>query len=107
MELIEAFEDAYELGPEQRELLRLAEEHMELANQLDATIRRDGHLIAGYAGQDHRVIHPAIAEARQQRKAAADILAALAPEESVTGGVSMNEARTDLARKAAAARWGR
>jgi hypothetical protein len=107
MELIEAFEDAYELGPEQRELLRLAEEHMELADELDVTVRRDGHLIAGYAGPAHRVIHPAITEARQQRRAAADILAALAPEENATGDVSMTEARTDLARKAAAARWGR
>lgn len=103
------FEAAYELEPAHRELLKMASEHLSRARSLDRVVKESGYLIGGYAGPHHKVMNPAVAEARHQRAAAAKILADLFPDAEASGEieVTMGEARSDLARKGAAARWGR
>src|SRR5664280_3930331 len=66
--------DGYDLDEHELALLREAIRTVDLLDELDAAIRRDGALIETPQGLH---AHPAAVEARQQRIALARILAAL------------------------------
>lgn len=68
------------------------------ADELDAIARAAAYAAVGSTGQE--ILHPAVAEARLQRTAAAGILARL----TVTKG--RVQSSTERARDAARARWG-
>jgi hypothetical protein len=66
--------DVYELDEHEDRLLVEAARTVDLLDQLEAAVRRDGPLVGTPQGQR---AHPAAVEARQQRIALARLLAAL------------------------------
>lgn len=70
------------------------------ADRLDEVARRAEFVATGSTGQE--ILHPAVAESRQARAAAARILAALRPVDGAEHGTP-----SERARRAANARWAR
>lgn len=85
--LLASYEAEYDLDETQRSALRLAGEHLEEAERLDAVVRKHGPMIAGSTGQ--LVLNPAITEARQQRSAAWNVLKNLLADD---GGAAVDAA---------------
>ncbi len=94
--------DDYEFASHELRLLAQACACLDVTGDLEAQVSRDGTMIDGSKGQ--RVLHPAIAEARQQRMALGRLLAQLRiPDE---GGRPSVASATELrARRAAQVRW--
>ncbi|KAA9154220.1 hypothetical protein F6B41_02780 [Microbacterium lushaniae] len=77
-------------------------------DNLQAVIDRDGYTIAGSTGQT--VVHPAVAELRQQQAGLTRLLTALnlsAALEGQAGAVALSRAVSAQATAAANARWSR
>ena len=92
----------YEFDEQDRALVLEIARTVDALEALDAVLREEGFTASGSAGQ--RVIHPAVAEARQQRLVLARLLAALnLPAED--GGVSILRASSVRAQAANQARW--
>jgi hypothetical protein len=95
-----------EYDPHETEVVLEACRTADAIDELHAVIARDGYTIAGSTGQT--VVHPAVAELRQQQASLSRLLAGLnlsAAFEGEAGGVA--QARTISAQAAAAsnARW--
>jgi phage terminase small subunit len=90
---------------DQREIahLTLACRQADDVARLEAVVKKDGTMVASSAGQ--RVLHPAIAEARQGRLAISRLLGLLELPDAAQGPA--RSASTRRAQKAAGARWGR
>lgn len=71
---------------------------------LEEAIARDGLMISGSTGQS--VLHPAVAELRQQQAALARLLTQLNLD-AAEGGVAMSRQVSSAAQAAANARWAR
>lgn len=72
--LWESITGEFELDEHELALLREAVRTVDVLDQLDATVRRDGLMVNSPQGDR---VHPAVVEARQQKIALARILAAL------------------------------
>lgn len=93
-----AFEDIDET---EFELLVETCRTLDVIDQLEEAIDRDGLMLKGSTGQT--VVNPAVAEARAQRQTLHRLLGALAiPDE---GGATLATVETLRARQAADARW--
>lgn len=97
----------YEFDRQEVELLVEVCRSLDRLDALDALVAEQGQTVTGSTGQT--VLHPGIAEARQQRIVLARLVKALAiPEGSVpAGGPAVDSATTEKARYAANARWKR
>jgi hypothetical protein len=114
--LMASYEAEYDLDETQRAAVRLAGEHLDEAERLDAVVRKHGHMIAGSTGQ--LVLNPAITEARQQRAAAWNVLKNLLADDGgaavdaasmgqADSGHAMRSPASIRASKAVRARWDR
>lgn len=75
---------------------------VDLLDALDAVVRREGPLVTDAKGCR---AHPAVVEARQARLTLAKLISALALPEDVDTGPALMLTASDLARRAARARW--
>jgi hypothetical protein len=94
-------------GPELR-LLDQAASTLDVLAELEATVETDGMMVAGSAGQ--LVLHPAIAEARQQRLAFGRLVSQIDlpdPDAEGDAGATVWTPEAVRARRAAQARWRR
>lgn len=90
----------FDPSPVEARVLGQAAATLDVIASLEAQVEVDGVMVRGSQGQP--VLHPAVAEARQQRQAFGRLLAQLDFEGDGESVVSMESAR---ARKAAQARW--
>lgn len=93
---------ALELDERQKAVLRLACDEVDQAARLDAQVAADGLMVIGSAGQPR--VHPAVAEARSARAAAARVLGQL---HLSTEEHPPKSAAAQHAQHAANARWDR
>jgi phage terminase small subunit len=94
---------AYELRPDELLLLEQCCRSADLIARMEAEAAAAGLTTAGSTGQV--VINPVVAELRLQKVALARLLFQLGLPDDADGGVSLEHARSTLARKAALARW--
>jgi len=85
------------LEPAQLELLAEACRTVDVIDELEETIRRDGMMIAG--SKEQMVLHPAIGEVRQQRGTLHRLLSAL------TAGEGVKSPRAAAGAENVAERW--
>lgn len=91
----------YDLAAHERRILEQVCATVDAIAELDALVARDGALATGSKGQP--VVHPAVAEARQQRSTFARLLAELRlPDED---GVAVPSPASLQAQRAARVRW--
>ncbi|MGP9017157.1 hypothetical protein ACT1U9_01945 [Streptomyces sp. BR1] len=102
---IEALSALYELDEIDRTILETVAEHQRIDAELTALATAEG---LTQKTRDGMKLHPAVAEARRHRVEASRLLASIVPDEQDSGGgdLTMHDARSDWARKAAGARWG-
>lgn len=103
-------EKGYVLRPDEARILEDACREADLADQLDAALRKDLRAglfkVTGSMGQP--VINPMIAEVRQHRMAAASLLARLKlpdVDSGSEGGAATPDGRGEQQRNAAQSRW--
>ena len=95
--------DEFDLTDAERHLLHEACRSLDRIDALEALVATEGQTVTGSTGQT--VLHPAIAEARQQRLVLGRLVKQLElPDEDTPPTSSMN---TDRARYAAQQRWSR
>ena len=97
-------DNGWELDARELELLGQAAIVADRLQALDEAVRRDGTAIKGSRGQT--VVHPAVAESRQQRLALVRLLGAIEVVDPAEARRSATPAQA-RARRAADARWGR
>lgn len=96
--------ERYEFDDHEREVLLEFCRVLDRIDALSARVDADGVMIAGSQGQS--VLHPAVAEVRQQQQAAGRLLTQLnLPDEA--GDVALSRQISSQAQAAANARWAR
>jgi len=96
----------YDLGNDERELLTEAARTLDLLEELQVVLVRDGAMSKGSMGQP--VVHPAVAEARQARIVLVRLLGSLglALADDATGAPMPTPAQL-RGRASSASRWGK
>lgn len=94
--------DDYEPEPHEADLVLEVCRTLDTIDQLSAAIAADGLMILGSQGQ--RVLHPAVAELRQQQALYARLVPMLNLDEG-SGGVGLATVTSLKAKTAANARW--
>ena len=92
----------YVLRPDELRLLENACRTLDVIRALERILKDDGLMAEGYSGQP--VVHPAVGELRQQRKAYADFVKQLALPDS-DGKTTGQRLASGKASTAAKARW--
>jgi hypothetical protein len=92
----------FEFDPEEKDMVHELCRTLDTIDALSDVIESDGTMIQGSTGQ--LVLHPAVAERRQQQAAFARMLQMLNLPEA-EGGAAMERATSSRAKAAAAARW--
>ncbi|GAA1714441.1 hypothetical protein GCM10009809_08270 [Isoptericola hypogeus] len=92
----------FELTASETALLTECCRTLDLVDELEAQVKRDGLTVAGASGQDR--LHPAVTELRGQRLALHRLLAALGLEDAEDGH-KVPTATSLRAQHAARARW--
>ncbi len=97
-----------EYDPHEAELVLETCRTVDAIESLQSVIDRDGYTVAGSTGQT--IVHPAVAELRQQQVGLTRLLTTLnltAALEGTAGAVGLSRATSDQASAAANARWSR
>ena len=94
--------DGWDLDERELSILALAAREADVVAALERTVKRDGLMVTGSAGQPR--VHPAVAEARQGRLAVGRLLAQIALPDEDAAPRSESSKR---AQHAAQARWRR
>ncbi|ALE72583.1 hypothetical protein AD006_12350 [Pseudonocardia sp. EC080610-09] len=113
IELFRSIADDYELFPGQVRLLFDAASEADLISEMDRQWRADGSPLTTHGSRNQLVAHPMVSELRFHRATLASLITKLNLETEYTeddapeAGNVVPMSRTDVARKAANARWGR